>query len=201
MISLEERKNRVRAQRAAEGEKTRDRAEDYRAELAVQSEDSMAEFSARVHREGGIMVGTVRSRADLRALEGTLEEAQAAAAPRAPDQARSTFYTQAIVDEELVAAHPELRAAIAKLPEARWALIQAFKEARAEAVARARANVRMHIDRLRELAKQGDEGAAGVLAVREESLLMGRWMNPKLQAMARAVGITGEVWRKFAPVE
>jgi hypothetical protein len=198
MISLEERKARLRAQRAAEGEEARDRAEEARAELAVQSEDSMAEFSARVHREGGIMVGTVRTRADLESLAGTLEEAQAAAAPRAPDKAQSAFYAQAYADEELVAANPELQAAIAKLPEGRWALIQAFKQAREEAIAKERAKVHMHIDQLRKIAATGDEGAAGVLAVRVESLRMQQW-TPRARALAVQAGLSEEDMAKYGP--
>jgi hypothetical protein len=196
MISLEERKARVRARRAAEGEKSRDDAENFRAELAVQAEDSMAAFAAGIARTHGSMVGTVRNRADLGSLAGTLERAQASAAPRAA--APRALDKQAEEDSALIHRHPALAAILARIPAE---YIAAMRTELARGFRAETAKTRLDMPALRDLAARGDATAAAILEVREESLLMGRWMNPKVQRMARAVGITKEDWRKYAPVE
>ena len=197
MISLEERKASIRARRAIEAEKSRDAAEDRRAEFAVQAEDSMAEFAAGVARgQRGSMVGTVRNRADLESLAGALERAQASAAPRAA--APRALDKQAEEDSALIHRHPALAAILARIPAEYIAAMQTelARGFRAET-----AKTRLDMPALRDLAARGDATAAAILEVREESLLMGRWMNPKVQRMARAMGITKEDWRKYAPVE
>ena len=105
-------------------------------------------------------------------------------------------------DPAFVAARPTLRALLDKAPPtAHRALVYMYARGEAQAQAEAKTKVHLGMPELRALATQGDEVAAGILAVRKESLLMGQWANPTLRRMARAVGITKEDWRKYAPVE
>jgi hypothetical protein len=99
-----------------------------------------------------------------------------------------------------VAERPALKALVDKAPpRAHAAIAYLFARGEAEGVADAKAKARLSVQELSALAKTGDEGAAAILEVREESLeesAFRQLWTPETKRMAASAGLTEQQLRE-----